>query len=41
MELAKILKENDADAATQKITGLETSHPLYAAVLERVKKVQG
>jgi len=40
-ELAKILKENDADAATQKITGLETSHPLCAAVVERVKKVQG
>jgi len=41
VELAKILKENDADAATQKITGLETSHPLYSAVVERVKKVQG
>jgi len=40
-ELAKILKENDADAATQKLTGLEVGHPLYASVLERVKKVQG
>lgn len=41
VELAKILKELDADAATQKITGLETSHPLYKDVVERVKKVQG
>jgi len=41
VELAKILKESDADAATQKITGLETSHPLYKHVVERVKKVQG
>jgi len=41
VELAKILKENDADAATQKITGLESSHPLYKEVVERVKKVQG
>jgi len=41
VELAKILKENDADAATQKITGLESSHPLYKHVVERVKKVQG
>jgi len=41
VELAKILKELDADAATQKITGLETSHPLYKHVVERVKKVQG
>ena len=41
VELAKILKELDADAATQKITGLETSHQLYKHVVERVKKVQG
>ncbi len=40
-ELAKILKESDAEAATQKITGLVSGHPLYASVLERVKKVQG
>jgi mannitol-1-phosphate 5-dehydrogenase len=41
VELAKILKENDADEATKKITGLETSHPLYKHVVGRVKKVQG
>jgi len=41
VELAKILKENDADTATQKITSLETSHPLYKDVVARVKKVQG
>ena len=41
VELAKILKELDAEAATQKITGLEPSHPLYKHVVERVKKVQG
>jgi len=41
VELAKILKELDADAATEKITGLEKSHPLFAEVSERVAKVQG
>jgi len=40
VELAKILKENSAEQATEKITGLESSHPLYKEVVERVKKVQ-
>jgi len=40
-ELATILKENDAETATEKITGLEKSHPLFKEVVERVKKVQG
>lgn len=39
-ELAKILKENTASEATQKITGLETDHPLYQHVLKLVEKVQ-
>jgi mannitol-1-phosphate 5-dehydrogenase len=41
VELAKILKENDAETATEKITGLEKSHPLFPKVVEVVKKVQG
>lgn len=41
VELAKILKENDASAATEKLTGLEKSHPLFAKVEAVVKKVQG
>jgi len=41
VELAKILKELDADAATEKITGLEKSHPLFKDVSARVAKVQG
>ncbi|KXT05596.1 hypothetical protein AC579_10103 [Pseudocercospora musae] len=41
VELAKILKENDAKTATQKITGLEESHPLFAKVQEKVALVQG
>ncbi|EME38501.1 hypothetical protein DOTSEDRAFT_75882 [Dothistroma septosporum NZE10] len=39
-ELAQILKDNDAKAATLKLTGLEESHPLFGQVEERVKKVQ-
>ncbi|KAF1987519.1 mannitol-1-phosphate/altronate dehydrogenase [Aulographum hederae CBS 113979] len=39
--LAGMLKELDADAATQKICGLEKDHPLYSRVVEIVKKVQG
>ncbi|KAF2217487.1 hypothetical protein CERZMDRAFT_63653 [Cercospora zeae-maydis SCOH1-5] len=39
-ELAKILKENDAKAATSKLTGLDEQHPLFSKVEERVKKVQ-
>ena len=40
VELAKILKENDAAAATKKLTSLEESHPLFAKVKETVEKVQ-
>ena len=40
-ELAKILKENDAESATERITGLEKKHPLFSKVAEVVKKVQG
>jgi mannitol-1-phosphate 5-dehydrogenase len=40
VELAKILKEMDAEAATEKITSLEPSHPLFKDVVARVKKVQ-
>ncbi|KAI9799398.1 MAG: hypothetical protein M1833_004098 [Piccolia ochrophora] len=39
-ELAKILKENSAKDATAKLTGLETSHPLFAKVEPIVQKVQ-
>lgn len=39
-QLAKILKEQDAKTATRTLTGLEESHPLFAKVEERVKKVQ-
>jgi len=41
VQLAKYLKELSAEEATEKITGLESSHPLYADVVARVKKVQG
>lgn len=41
VELAKILKENSAEEATKKITGLEESHVLFKEVVARVKKVQG
>jgi len=40
-ELAKKLKELDATTATKELTGLEEDHPLFAAVAEKVKKVQG
>lgn len=40
-ELAKIMKENSAEEATTKLTGLDSKHPLYPKVLEQVKKVQG
>ena len=39
-ELAKILKEESAESATTKLTGLEEDHPLYERVLARVTKVQ-
>ena len=41
VELAKILKDNDAETATEKITGLEKDHPLFKKVAGVVKKVQG
>ncbi|KAF2091616.1 mannitol-1-phosphate 5-dehydrogenase [Saccharata proteae CBS 121410] len=40
VELAKILKDNDAKEATKKITGLEESHPLFEHVVKKVQKVQ-
>ncbi|RAH40521.1 mannitol-1-phosphate 5-dehydrogenase [Aspergillus aculeatinus CBS 121060] len=40
-ELADILKEQSPESATSHLTGLEEKHPLYPAVLERVRKVQG
>jgi len=40
VELAKILKEQDAKTATKTLTGLEESHPLFAKVQARVEKVQ-
>jgi len=40
VELAKILKENDAKTVVEKVTGLEPSHPLFADVLAVVEKVQ-
>jgi mannitol-1-phosphate 5-dehydrogenase len=39
-ELAKILKENSAEDATTKITGLDKSHGLYEKVVPIVAKVQ-
>lgn len=41
VSLAETLSSLDAEAATKKITGLESSHPLYKEVVARVKKVQG
>lgn len=40
VELAKILKEESAESATTKLTGLEKDHPLYERVLARLTKVQ-
>ncbi|KAF2019441.1 mannitol-1-phosphate 5-dehydrogenase [Aaosphaeria arxii CBS 175.79] len=39
-ELAKVLKENNSEDATAKITGLDKSHPLFAKVAPIVQKVQ-
>lgn len=39
-ELAQILKDNDPATATEKLTGLEKTHPLFDRVKERVQKVQ-
>jgi len=40
VELAKILKENDAKAVVTKVCGLEEGHPLFADVVKVVEKVQ-
>ncbi|KAE9974545.1 hypothetical protein BLS_005281 [Venturia inaequalis] len=40
VELAKILKENDAKAVVEKVCGLEPSHPLFNDVVAVVEKVQ-
>ena len=40
VELAKILRANDAADATEKITSLERDHPLFKPVQEQVNKVQ-
>ncbi|OQO02640.1 Mannitol-1-phosphate 5-dehydrogenase [Cryoendolithus antarcticus] len=40
-ELAKKLKELDAEAAVKDICGLEAEHPLFKDVVAVVKKVQG
>lgn len=39
-ELADILSSLSPEDATTKLTGLESSHPLYAKILEKVKLVQ-
>jgi mannitol-1-phosphate 5-dehydrogenase len=40
-ELAQIMSEMGPEEATTKLTGLESSHPLYSKILEKVKLVQG
>lgn len=40
VELAKILKDNDAKTVVQKVCGLEEGHPLFADVVKVVEKVQ-
>ncbi|KKK14595.1 hypothetical protein ARAM_005839 [Aspergillus rambellii] len=40
VELAQILKEETAEEATSHLTDLETDHPLFSHVLERVEIVQ-
>ncbi|KKK25456.1 hypothetical protein P175DRAFT_0441756 [Aspergillus ochraceoroseus IBT 24754] len=40
VELAQILKEETAEEATSHLTDLETDHPLFSYVLERVEIVQ-
>ena len=40
-ELATIIKENDAETITKKVTGLTESDKLYPKVLDIVKKVKG
>jgi hypothetical protein len=41
VELAEILKSHSAEAATEKITGLEKSRPLFELMKELVEKVKG
>jgi mannitol-1-phosphate 5-dehydrogenase len=41
VDLAKKLHDLDIIAATRELTGLEEDHPLFSAVAEKVKKVQG
>jgi mannitol-1-phosphate 5-dehydrogenase len=40
VELAEILKTNSAEAATEKITGLEKNHPLFKPVEKIVERVK-
>ncbi|TLD36447.1 mannitol-1-phosphate 5-dehydrogenase [Venturia nashicola] len=40
VELAKILKENDAKTVVEKVCGLEPNHPLFNDVVAVVEKVQ-
>jgi len=40
VELAQIMSTMSAEEATVKLTGLESSHPLYPKILEKVKLVQ-
>ena len=41
VELAQLLSSATADDFVQQVTGLEPSHPLYAAVLDAVRERQG
>jgi len=40
VELAKILKDNDAKSVVEKVCGLESSHPMFNDVVKVVEKVQ-
>ena len=41
VELQRLLAEEPAEVVVGTVTGLEPDHPLYPAVLELVKSVQG
>ena len=41
VELQRLLAEEPAEMVVGTVTGLEPDHPLYPAVLELVKSVQG